>query len=176
MAFDRKYVRGLGDEGLCDFCDMGITPTSELERVLRSEVFPTKRLCQFCAKDIKGTDSQCADPVPMKAACVSPCPAFKSRQYWRKRSLIELRELDCEQLMVLCSELSYLIKEISYNLGPLLEERHDLLEELDARNIVIQQLLKLTCQQTALDHRPIQMSVIFPEDDIEDLNETPEKE
>ncbi|KAG0413523.1 hypothetical protein HPB47_009331 [Ixodes persulcatus] len=59
--------------------------------------------------------------------------------------------------------------EISFELAPLLEEHHSLQEEVDARNVVIHQLLKLTCKQAEFPHRPIQMSVIFPDNKAEAL-------
>uniref|UniRef100_A0A023FRJ8 Uncharacterized protein n=2 Tax=Amblyomma TaxID=6942 RepID=A0A023FRJ8_AMBCJ len=82
---------------------------------------------------------------------------------WEWKSFKELSEMDCGQLQQLCSKLSQLIRQRSIDLAPLLEEHHNLQEEIDARNVVIQQLLKLTCQQMELPRRPIQMSVIFPE-------------
>ncbi|XP_075548925.1 uncharacterized protein LOC142582779 [Dermacentor variabilis] len=90
-------------------------------------------------------------------------PAERDRIGWEWKSLKELSALDCEQLRKLCSKLAQLIKQRSMDLAPLLEEHHNLQEEVDARNVVIQQLLKITCQQMELPRRPIQMSVIFPE-------------
>uniref|UniRef100_A0A224Y9U9 Protein containing EURL domain n=1 Tax=Rhipicephalus zambeziensis TaxID=60191 RepID=A0A224Y9U9_9ACAR len=90
-------------------------------------------------------------------------PAERDHKRWEWKSLKELSTLNCEQLQQLCSQLSQLIKQRSTDLAPLLEEHHNLQEEIDARNVVIQQLLKLTCQQMELPRRPIQMSVIFPE-------------
>lgn len=87
----------------------------------------------------------------------------RDRKCWQWKSLKELSTLNCEQLQQLCSQLSQLIKQRSTDLAPLLEEHHNLQEEIDARNVVIQQLLKITCQQMELPRRPIQMSVIFPE-------------
>ncbi|KAK8787404.1 hypothetical protein V5799_022822 [Amblyomma americanum] len=82
---------------------------------------------------------------------------------WEWKSFKELSEMDSGQLQQLCSKLSQLIRQRSIDLAPLLEEHHNLQEEIDARNVVIQQLLKLTCQQMEFPRRPIQMSVIFPE-------------
>lgn len=90
-------------------------------------------------------------------------PAERDCIRWEWKSLKELSTLSCEQLRQHCSRLSQLIKQRSTDLAPLLEEHHNLQEEIDARNVVIQQLLKLTCQQMELPRRPIQMSVIFPE-------------
>uniref|UniRef100_L7M3W1 Uncharacterized protein n=1 Tax=Rhipicephalus pulchellus TaxID=72859 RepID=L7M3W1_RHIPC len=90
-------------------------------------------------------------------------PAERDHKRWEWKSLKELSTLSCEQLQQHCSQLSQLIKQRSTDLAPLLEEHHNLQEEIDARNVVIQQLLKLTCQQMELPRRPIQMSVIFPE-------------
>ncbi|KAL3204888.1 hypothetical protein MRX96_041125 [Rhipicephalus microplus] len=97
-------------------------------------------------------------------------PAERDHKRWEWKSLKELSTLSCEQLQQLSTQLSQLIKlyfyfisERSTDLAPLLEEHHNLQEEIDARNVVIQQLLKLTCQQMELPRRPIQMSVIFPE-------------
>lgn len=90
-------------------------------------------------------------------------PAERDHKRWEWKSLKELSTLSCEQLQQLSTQLSQLIKQRSTDLAPLLEEHHNLQEEIDARNVVIQQLLKLTCQQMELPRRPIQMSVIFPE-------------
>lgn len=90
-------------------------------------------------------------------------PSGNCQKRWEWKSLKELTELDCTQLRLLCSKLSHLIKQRSSDLAPLLEEHHNLQEEIDARNVVIQQLLKLTCQHLEFPRRPIQMSVIFPE-------------
>lgn len=90
-------------------------------------------------------------------------PTEKDCIGWEWKSLKELSALDCQQLRQLCTKLAQLIKQRSVDLAPLLEEHHNLQEEVDARNVVIQQLLKITCQQMELPRRPIQMSVIFPE-------------
>lgn len=90
-------------------------------------------------------------------------PSGNGKRCWEWKSLKELTELDCTQLRLLRSKLSHLIKQRSLDLAPLLEEHHNLQEEIDARNVVIQQLLKITCQHLDFPRRPIQMSVIFPE-------------
>lgn len=100
--------------------------------------------------------------VPSSTTCTSQ-PSGLSQTDWEWKSFKELSVMDCRQLQHLCSKLSQLIRQRSIDLAPLLEEHHSLQEEIDARNVVIQQLLKLTCQQMELPRRPIQMSVIFPE-------------
>lgn len=100
--------------------------------------------------------------VPNSTSCTSQ-PSGLSQTDWEWKSFKELSKMDCGQLQQLCSKLSHLIRQRSIDLAPLLEEHHNLQEEIDARNVVIQQLLKLTCQQMELPRRPIQMSVIFPE-------------
>ncbi|EEC15615.1 hypothetical protein IscW_ISCW021037 [Ixodes scapularis] len=99
----------------------------------------------------------------------SNCQPKRRGMLWEWKSLKELNELDCDQLQQLCAELALLIKQISFELAPLLEEHHNLQEEVDARNVVIHQLLKLTCKQAEFPHRPIQMSVIFPDNKAEAL-------
>ncbi|CAN7982806.1 unnamed protein product [Ixodes hexagonus] len=89
---------------------------------------------------------------------------------WEWKSLKELNKLDCDRLRQLCADLALLIKQISLELAPLLEEHHNLQEEVDARNVVIHQLLKLTCKQAEFPQRAIQMSVIFPDSKAEDLD------
>uniref|UniRef100_G3MMP3 Schwannomin interacting protein 1 C-terminal domain-containing protein n=1 Tax=Amblyomma maculatum TaxID=34609 RepID=G3MMP3_AMBMU len=110
--------------------------------------------------------------VPKSTSCTSQ-PSGQCHADWECKTFKELSEMDCGQLHQLCSKLSQLIRERSIDLAPLLEEHHNLQEEIDARNVVIQQLLKLTCQQMELPRRPIQMSVIFPESKTdEDTSDT----
>ncbi|KAL1424651.1 hypothetical protein MTO96_019945 [Rhipicephalus appendiculatus] len=99
-------------------------------------------------------------------------PAERDHKRWEWKSFESVSTLNCEQLQQLCSQLSQLIKQRSTDLAPLLEEHHNLQEEIDARNVVIQQLLKLTCQQMELPRRPIQMSVIFPESNSDEEEES----
>lgn len=118
----------------------------------------------------KSTTNEVTGPSPAQDPNVPQAYGRSCQKNWQWRSLKELNDLDCDQLKQLCSSLSHLIKRCSFDLGPLLEEHHNLQEEVNARNIVIQQLLKLTCKNTELIQHPIQMSVIFPSDKDDDAN------
>lgn len=118
------------------------------------------------AKMAKTTEVPAIDGLTVPLTGQPKCQA----RLWEWRSLKELNELDCDQLQQLCADLALLIKQISFELAPLLEEQHNLQEEVDARNVVIHQLLKLTCKQAEFPHRPIQMSVIFPDRKSEALD------
>lgn len=56
---------------------------------------------------------------------------------------------------------------MSSELVQLLLENDALQQESDARNIAIEQLLKMTVKVNESDLKPVQMSVILPDDDCD---------
>ena len=59
--------------------------------------------------------------------------------------------------------------EVSSKLVQLLLENDALQQESDARNIAIEQLLKMTVKINDSDLKPVQMSVILPDEDCDDV-------
>lgn len=164
MAADTRDISGQPEQPLLSSCQVPII--SKLPKV------DTAEDAIFLGGDLEDPLQENAGVHCGKGASTAKVPDSMSyttqpsgnfQKCWEWKSLKELTELDCAQLRLLCSKLSHLIRQRSSDLAPLLEEHHNLQEEIDARNVVIQQLLKLTCQHMELPRRPIQMSVIFPE-------------
>lgn len=79
-------------------------------------------------------------------------------------SAAEFAKLPMQELRAIAEDLAQTVEEVSSELVSLLLENDALQQESDARNIAIEQLLKLTWKQTENELRPVQMSVILPSD------------
>lgn len=73
--------------------------------------------------------------------------------------------------MIICSFFNqlYCILGVSSTLVQLLLENDALQQESDARNVCIEQLLKMTVKVNENDLKPVQMSIILPDDDCDDI-------
>ncbi|KFM60105.1 hypothetical protein X975_24049, partial [Stegodyphus mimosarum] len=97
--------------------------------------------------------------------CTYKC---KQMEKFSKKSVAQLQKYSLKQLQVLVEDLSHAVEQVSSSLVQLLLENDALQQESDARNVAIEQLLKMTVKITENELRPIQMSVVLPTDDCGD--------
>lgn len=92
-----------------------------------------------------------------------------SHKHYCKKTFHELNKYSPKQLQVLLEDLSQYVEQVSSELVQLLLENDSLQQETDARNIAIEQLLKMTVKVNESDLKPIQMSVVLPDENCDDV-------
>ncbi|XP_015903700.1 uncharacterized protein [Parasteatoda tepidariorum] len=83
-----------------------------------------------------------------------------------RKSKSEVEEFSMKNLKILIRNLSKAVEEISGQLVELLVENDALQQESDARNVAIEQLLRMTVKETENELKPVQMSVILTPDNV----------
>ncbi|XP_054716258.1 uncharacterized protein LOC129225775 [Uloborus diversus] len=85
-----------------------------------------------------------------------------------KKTVQELSQYSLKEIKILHEHLMHSVEEVSSKLVQLLLENDALQEESDARNVAIEQLLKLTVKNPENEGKPVKMSILLPPNDCGD--------